>query len=248
VADAFTLQAATDKPGLLNATTIDLTQIEIVGQDVTVGRLKEANAISSLEVLPGTRASFGMDGNCIIAKVPITGTPSNQTKGINLTLMYRRGQSAQEVLVGPGSTLRFCAAGYKDYMLLGKVSSVDVSRVHLSDTRTAQTLRTSSLIRGTLSLPDVNRTIDLKTTDRVSLKDVRDGWLIVIPGQHLRVGFTGRVGDARSVGLAADETGVLLSPTLIEWITRYSLFTSVFAFFTAFVGMIWSAIRYFGWS
>lgn len=249
---ALTVEASADGIGLTNAGTVTVTNFDVVGlEEFDRSILAGVIGFSSLELIPGARAEVSLiQPNCVVIQMATLHSSIAPSQGGALRLTLHRpgpsgtGTQTIPIAVPQGGAVSFCAAQVGDHLLLGRVATLDLSRIHLRDLSTAETIRASSIVSGSYAIPAVNRAVTLGGHDRISLELISDGWVVIGRTDALTISFSGRVGNARSYGLS-QAVSESLTPTVLEWFSRSPWVTSLFGLFTGLVGIAWSAIRYF---
>lgn len=232
--------------------SIDITSLEVAGDADMSAAVADVVAIDSIELQPMTDLVLSTDGKrCFLAEVSNTQSALQSDTQFGLRLVVRKrtksvaGAVLDEFMIGPGMAIRFCAPQFEDYLLLGKVGRVDVSKIHRDS---LPPIYTSSISSGMLTIGATGEKLELGSNDRLSFRDIDDGWLIISFADEIRVRFSGWVSTARAVGIMQNNSQQDLSPTFLDWITRSPKTASIFGFVTGLVGMLWSACRYLGFS
>lgn len=249
---AITLNVGDGVTEFSNSKPINVDKFEAVGPDLAGKKLNEVDAISVITLLPNTKAIFSMGvERCVLVELVPTRQQVDMQGGIKMVLLAHSLTDSQEsinIRLNEGGSVRFCLQKNDDYLLLGRVADLEISRVHLRDITDSTGLRTSSIIAGELLIPSVNRVAKVGRSDRVSMRHIKDGWLMLFPGESMRIVFSGKPEVAELVGLSPDELKINLAPTLLEWFVESPSVRWLFSIITGLVGVIWSCARYLGWS
>lgn len=249
LATTITLSISREGLGLINEQEIPVDSILITGDALAQRALAGATRISRLKFAPGSAVIVSQEGQCF--NLRILGQASS-VAGIRITAVLGEIKEGRLPTVGsatlhPGSAIRVCSKPGISNTLVGGVERIDLSRLH----ETAEIdgkIRTASIKKGSLQIPVIGKQINLSDNDQILLENIADGWLHIGIGPDIRIAMTGRVGTARNAGLvkARPDEGVLLAPTILDWVTNSSV-TGFVGVLTGLIGMIWSAAKYFGY-
>lgn len=250
---ALTITAAADGTGLSSDVSVPVNSIEVVGgskQDSITG---PSVSISAFKLKPGTTALFEQLDSCLEIQIPVTeSSPEHTAQGIELIVLHppkEKGQLPTPATwhASPGATITICGNLPKNYAISGGVQRVDLYRHQPGEVlRGFVDMYFPSIISGNLRLPNFNRSLDLQDTDMVSLDGIRDGWSFIFLTPPMRVVVTGAVDHPAKLSPTPRGGATSLEPTLLEWITKSPLITSVFGLVSGLVGVLWALGRYFG--
>lgn len=217
---------------------LPVTAFEVVG----AGNAAVAGTthLESILVQGGTRLSVTANGRGCHQLIVLSG--GSLVVQVQVPPL-REGEvaTAHPISVGPGAGVQFCAVERKEPLVAGPVASLEISKVHREE---SPPILLSSIVSGTLRIGGAEGEIKLDDRDRLSIRQIDNGWLILFPGKELRAIASGRGRQAERVGVSSEDRQDL-RPTLLEAARTHRDVQSLIAAFTGLVGLIWSAIRYF---
>lgn len=252
--NAVTLRSAEDGGGLSTSEAIKVKTMEIGGNAAPPDITKQVTSVSSITITPGSSVTFEQEEGCLL--ISMNGRKSGKAPandGLTITYLQKDASSSlpvpNSITLPAGTALTLCSDFTSRLSFVGKVSAVEISRMHFSDIYEGTMLRTSSILKGELQLPQVSKTIPLRDSDILSLSEIKNGWAALVLAPQMRVVFSGQANNAHSLALRqGNENGEDLSPTLLQWLTKSTFSTAIFGLTTGLIGMIWTALRYFGFS
>lgn len=242
---------AADDNAFFTANDIPIKTMEVIGQPVAEPLLKNVASINRIQLLPGTQVELAYAGGCTTLQTGrrILLDDRAHPTGLKVTVLYAgNGADAQmpdELSLASGTTLRFCARNPPDGAIFGNVRMLDLSHVIVVDQSSGRILRSATIAKGSLVLPEVGRSVALTDADRLSLMDISDGWIAITPGSDLRVMFSGHVSRPYLVDIQPSGTRTPLSPSLAEWLRNSPAFASLVGMSTGFAGLLWTVLSYF---
>ncbi|USX26051.1 hypothetical protein NHH73_26380 [Oxalobacteraceae bacterium OTU3CINTB1] len=247
---SFALTVARKGSGLVSDKHIRVRSVYVVGDGNAEKVLARANSISAIKFLPGAAAILEQAKDCLnVQLLP----PTIAAAGVVITAVMGTASmgtlpSVEKVTLQGGTHFSICGEFEPDFFLVGAVEKLELSRTLTREVIDGK-IHIASIQSGTLRIPVVSKSIELKDTDQLFLTDIAKGWVFVKLVPEMRVSFAGDVGMARSVDLVKDRPGdgAGLVPTLLEWATKSSFIAGMFGILTGLIGMIWSSIKYFGY-
>jgi hypothetical protein len=140
-----------------------------------------------------------------------------------------------------GGTLQLCLADRKFPLLMARVTALQFWR---PTSITPPRLTVSTLIAGKLRIAESGETMDLGMGDRLSLQDIRHGWLIVMAQRTVGIVFSGVVHKAELAGASGESVNREIIPSIAKYLSSSPKLTWLWGALVAIAGAIWGMQRF----
>lgn len=244
--DAVTFEVAKGAPLVTSGQRQPVTSFSVVGTKLDSSR--SVLFIDAIKIHEGATVNVASDGSCFAIGSVQTQLATSSGTAMTVGVAYReQGIPGDEILLPTGASLKFCAAGRIQH-LVGRVTKLSTSKLHFMDVADGKTVRTSSIISGSLRIPQVSKTVALTDADRLSLIDASAGSFALAMGNPMRALFSGKAGSANLSGLGESDVRTDLAPSALDYLSKNAVVASLIGLFTGLVGSIWAIMRYLGFA